>query len=410
MLCIKEYDVLIIGAGPAGLFTAINCEYNKRVLILEGNSSAGKKLLLSGAGQCNITHEGDKKHFLSKYGENKRFIKNALYTLTNKDLMDFFQKRGLSFISNENGKVFPDTMKANDVLKILLDECEKNKVHIKYNSNVEAVECEKNVFIIKTKDDIYRAEKLVIATGGKSYPDTGSRGGGYDLGKKLGHAIEKPKPTLTPIYIKNYYFSDLSGISFENIPFSLWRDNRKLRDGSGDILFTHKGLSGPGILNFSRFINKGDVLKLNFIKVNDEEEFRKSFIEKLSINGKSTIKSILRDLPLPKRFIDKLLEISSIPEEKNCSQLKKDERNQLIEFLISFPMEVDELGGFHLAMATRGGISLKDIKSKTMESRLVEGLYFVGEVLDIDGDTGGYNIQAAFSTGFLAAKSINGVT
>lgn len=390
------------------MFTAINCDYNKKVLVLEGSSSAGKKLLLSGAGQCNITHEGDRKDFLNKYGDNGRFLKNALYAFTNEDLIAFFKKRGLSFISNEDGKVFPDTMKAKDVLEILLEECAQNNIDIKYDSSVEDVGYENSLFIIKTKNEVYKAKKLVVATGGKSYPNTGSRGAGYDFGKNLGHAIVKPTPTLTPAYIKNYYFDDLSGISFENIPFSLWRNNKKIKAASGDILFTHKGLSGPGILNFSRYIRKGDILKINFLNIEDEEGFRKSFIEKLDNKGKSTIKTTLRDLPLPKRFTDKLLEISHIHEEKNCSQLKKKERNKLIEFLISFPMEIEELGGFHIAMATGGGVCLKEIKPKTMESRLVEGLYFVGEVLDIDGDTGGYNIQAAFSTGFLAAKSING--
>lgn len=407
----QTYDIIVIGAGPAGLFTAINSSLkNKKVLILERNLSAGKKLLISGAGQCNLTHKGSIDDFLNFYGDNGRFLKHSLFNYTNDDLLDFFKKRDLDFTSNEDGKIFPNTLKASDVLNILLEECKKKKVDIKYDQRVEIVDYneENSYFFIKAKKQEYKSKYLVIATGGKSYGNTGSTGDGYLFARSLGHNIEKPMPSLTPLYIKNYPFSELSGISFENIPITLWRNNKKIKGFKGDILLTHKNISGPGILNFSRYVLAGDVLKINFLGVENEEGFRKEFIEHIQSNGKLMVKTILREYSLSKRFIDRLLELSGIPDELKGSELDKKRRKKLIKMLISFPMEVEKFGDFHIAMATRGGVSLKEVNPTTMESRIIKGLFFTGEVLDIDGDTGGYNIQAAFSMGKLAAQTIVG--
>ncbi|SHK32336.1 BaiN/RdsA family NAD(P)/FAD-dependent oxidoreductase [Paramaledivibacter caminithermalis] len=405
----KNYDVIIIGAGPAGLFAAINSGgENRSILVLERNFSAGRKLLISGAGQCNLTHEGRIKDFLNYYGDNGRFLKHSLYNFTNDDLLSFFRKRGLDFISNEKGKIFPSTLKAVDVLSILLKECEKKKVDIKYNQRVEDVNYnEENLsFFVKTKEGEYKSKYLVIATGGKSYGNTGSTGDGYIFAKGLGHSIEKPMPSLTPLYIKDYPFSELSGISFENIPVALWRNNKKIKNYKGDILLTHRNISGPGILNFSRYILPGDILKINFIGTENEEGFRTRFIENIQSNGKLLVKTVLKEYLLPKRFIDTLLKLACIPENLKCAELDKKRRNSLIQMLTNFTMEVEKLGDFHIAMATKGGVSLKEVNPKTLESRIIPGLYFAGEVLDIDGDTGGYNIQAAFSMGRLAGQSI----
>lgn len=405
----KYYDAIIIGAGPAGLFTAINSSVkNRKVLVLEKNSSAGKKLLISGAGQCNLTHDGSVNDFLNYYGENGRFIKHALFNYTNGDLLSFFRSRGLDFTTNEDGKIFPDTLKSLDVLNILLEECKKKNIDIKYNRRVEGVNYNKesSCFSIKTEKEEYESRYLVIATGGKSYGNTGSTGDGYSFAKDLGHNIEKPMPSLTPLYIKNYPFSELSGISFEDIIITLWRSNKKIKEFKGDILLTHKNISGPGILNFSRYVLPGDILKINFIGTENEEGFRKKFIEYIQSRGKLMVKTVLREYSIPKRFIDKLLELAYISQELKCSELDKKRRKCLIKMLISFPMEVERLGDFHIAMATRGGVSLKEVNPKTMESRIIKGLFFTGEVLDIDGDTGGYNIQAAFSMGKLAGQRI----
>ncbi|RKD23663.1 hypothetical protein SAMN02745883_01863 [Caminicella sporogenes DSM 14501] len=401
-------DVVIIGSGPAGLFTAINCSGDDRkVVILEKNKTAGRKLLLSGAGQCNLTHDGSIKEFLNHYGENGRFLRHVLYNFNNDDLLDFFRKRGLDFISNENGKIFPETLKAFDILNILLKECEKRRVDIRYNKNVKGViyDKEERKFKIKTVEKVYKSNFLVIATGGKSYGATGSTGDGYRFANSLGHTIEPLAPSLTPLFIKKYPFKELSGISFENVFISLWRNNRKIRETVGDVLLTHRNISGPGILNFSRYVVAGDVIKINFVRTENEEDFRSEFVRKLQSNGKIMIKTFLKEYLLPKRFVEKILKIAGIEEEK-CSQLSKEKRNELIKMLVSFPMEVEKLGDYHIAMATRGGVSLKEVNHKTMESKILKRLYFAGEVLDVDGDTGGYNLQAAFSMGYAAGRDI----
>ncbi len=406
----QAYDVIIIGAGPAGLFTAINCAVKERkVLILEKNDRAGKKLLLSGAGQCNITHAGDIREFLNYYGDNYRFLKKSLLSFTNGDLLNFFKERGLDFITQENGKIFPNTLRAKDVLDILLKECENKGVEIKYNSIVEGVDYiskEKEFNIMVKGDKMYKSKYLVISTGGMSYTNTGSTGDGYTFAEKLGHSIISPLPALTPLYIKDYRFKDLSGVSFDNVPISLWRGGKKIKETIGDILFTHKNISGPGILNFSRYVLPGDIIKINFVKTDNIEEFRREFIERINIEGKKLVKTILKDYSLPKRFIDKILELVGIDEKVTGANLRKKKRNKLIEMLTAYPMTIERLGDFHIAMVTRGGVNLKEVNSKTMESKIIDGLYFTGEVLDIDGDTGGYNIQAAFSTAYMAGQSI----
>ncbi|WP_034601468.1 NAD(P)/FAD-dependent oxidoreductase [Clostridiisalibacter paucivorans] len=404
----KYYDVIIIGSGPAGLFTAINCDDSNRVIVLEKNNVAGKKLLLSGAGQCNITHEGNVEDFVKHYGEHGRFLKNALYRFNNNDLLDFFRKRKLEFISNDEGKVFPNTLKASDVLDILIKECNKRGVEINYNFCVTDISYneEDKIFNVKSKGKKYKSSNLVIATGGNSYSYTGSTGDGYTLASKLGHRIEEPLPALTPLYIKDYPFGDLSGISFEDIPIYLWRNNKKIKETMGDILLTHKHISGPGILNFSRYVNPNDVIKINFIGQKNIEGFRKEFIKDIQSNGKLLIKTLLKNYSIPKRFIDEILKIIGIDEKITCANLNKKLRNRLVMMLTEYPMTVERLGEFNMAMVTKGGVSIREINTKTMESKIVDGLYFVGEVIDIDGDTGGYNIQAAFSTAFVAGNTI----
>ncbi|MGL4374315.1 MAG: NAD(P)/FAD-dependent oxidoreductase, partial [Turicibacter sp.] len=395
------YDVLIMGGGPAGLFTAITCAKNKqRVAILEKNATCGKKLLLAGAGKCNITQAGDMTEFFDCYGDKGKFLKPSLMNLTNEDVLDFFRHRGLQFITTEKGKVFPESMKAMDVLQVLLKECARLGVDIFTNSAVENVVKDEETFIVSTATKQYSGKKLVIATGGISYPNTGSTGDGYKVAKALGHKIIPTKPALTPLLVKNYVFSDVSGTSFENLSYTLWRNGKKLGNYQGDFLLTHTGVSGPGIINNSRFVQSGDVIKCNFVGADNIDQFRSELTKQLAVGGKLLVKSIVRDLNLTRRFADKLLSVCEIDENLKCAELNKATRQKLLTALTEYVMEVKELGGLHLAMVTTGGVSVKEVKQKTMESRVVEGLYFVGEVLDVDGDTGGYNIQAAFSMGY----------
>lgn len=403
-----KYDVVIIGAGPAGLFSALSLN-NKRVLLVEKNKQSGKKLLLSGAGQCNYTNNCSIEEFLKKYGDKGRFLKTALYSFTNKNTVDFFKERGLDSLIREDNKVFPITLKSSDVLDILLKSCREKGVEIKYEEAAEKsiYDEKKNMFLIKTNKSTYAAENLIVAAGGKTYPNTGSTGDGYTLAESFGHRIIEPREALAPVYAENYQFKELSGISFENIDVALWRNNKKISEFKGDFLFTHVNLSGPVILNNSRFFEKKDILKINFSSYKNTEEFKKYFDDLIINSGKLNVKTVIKKLNLPNRFADKIMELSGVREDLTCSQLDKTKRKKLAELISNHPFEVLRLGGPNIAMVTKGGVCTDEINPKTMESKLKEGLYFAGEVIDFDGDTGGYNIQAAFSTGKLAAESIN---
>ena len=403
-----KYDVVIIGAGPAGLFSALSLN-NKKVLLIEKNKNPGKKLLISGAGQCNYTNNSSIEVFLRMYGEKGRLLKTALYNFNNKELISFFKEKGLESLIREDGKVFPFTLNSSDILNVLVKSCREKGVEIIYDEAAEKASYDdiKNLFLIKTVKSTYTGINLIIAAGGISYPNTGSTGDGYKLAESFGHTIVKPREALTPVYVEDYNFKDLSGISFENINVSLWRNNKKINEFTGDFLFTHVNISGPVILNNSRYFEKGDILKINFTAYKNSEEFKRYFDDLIIRSGKLNVKLILKELKLPKRFIEKIMELSQVKEETTCSQLEKNKRKKLIELLSSFPFRIERLGGFNIAMVTRGGVSADEVNFKTMESKIKSRLYFAGEVIDYDGDTGGFNIQAAFSTGKLAADSIN---
>ncbi|BDU50513.1 NAD(P)/FAD-dependent oxidoreductase [Haliovirga abyssi] len=410
----EKYDVIIIGGGPAGLFTAINIKKEMSVLILEKNQKVGKKLLMAGAGRCNITHEGEMSEFFNHYGNNYKFLKTVFKEFSNKDMINFFKRRGMGIIVDKNGKIFPETEKSKDILKILINECMKKGVVIKNNETVlkaeEIKEEDKKIdekFIIKTKNNIYMCDKLVISTGGKSYPTSGSSGDGYIFAKNLGHKIVSLKPALAPAFITDYKFKNISGVSLKNIKIYLYRENKKIGEHIGDIGFTHVGLSGPGILDFSRDIKEDDVLKVNFIgeKI---DKFKKEFIKETEKDGNVIIKNYLKRYKIPESLIKSVLEQINMDILTKMAEISKDKRNKLAKMFCEYPFEIDRMGDYNIAMATTGGVALKEINGKTMESKIVKNLFFAGEVVDIDGDTGGYNIQAAFSMGYTVAKSING--
>ena len=389
---LEQFDVIIVGGGPAGLFAAIMCaEKKQRIAILEKNKSCGRKLLMAGAGKCNITQAGDIHHFLTCYGPNAKFLKHALLSFQNEDLLNFFRQRGLEFITTEKGKVFPKSLKSQDVLSVLLDECRRRNIEICYETPVESLTKEDETFYLSTPKGQYQSKVVVVATGGLSYPHTGSTGDGLVWAKSLGHKIIPTKPALTPLKIKNYELVDMSGTSFEDLSYTLWRGGKKIGTYQGGFLLTHTGVSGPGIINNSRFMQSGDVIKCNFVGAESIDEFRSQLTKKLNQGGKTLVKTIVRELNLTKRFADKILELCSIDNELKCAELNKATRQKLLTTLTEYEMEVKELGGYHVAMVTTGGVSLKDIKPKTMESKKVSNLYFIGEVTDIDGDTGGYN-------------------
>jgi predicted Rossmann fold flavoprotein len=399
-------DLIVVGAGPAGLFCGLNSSGGgERVLIIEKKRSPANKLLVSGSGRCNLTHAGDIRSFFSHYGDHGRFLRPALLGFSNLDLIAFFEERGLTMTCQEGGKIFPETQRSRDVLDVLVDLCRARNVDIECGKAVASVAKSGDEFVVAAGDETYRSSLLVIATGGRSYPATGSTGDGYGFAESLGHSIAEVGPALAPVRIRDRPFSKLAGISLPDAEVSIFR-GRKMKEHHGDVLFTHDGLSGPGILDFSRDIRAGDVLKISFVGTRKKEEIERWLQDRSQEVGARNLRSVLADLGLPARLATRVLEISGIPQDLKCAQLTRGMRIGLADRLSGFPMIVEELGGFDSAMVTRGGVNLEEVSSKTMESKLVPGLYFAGEVLDVDGDSGGYNLQAAFSTGFLAARSI----
>ncbi len=403
----KYYDLIVIGAGPSGIFCSINTAYsNKKVLLVEKNNKIGKKLLIAGHGKCNLTNIGDIKSFLTKYGTANKFIKTSLNSFKPKDMIDWFEKHNLPLtLIEETGKYFPHTMKSLDVVNLLEKELKESGVEILLNSFISNISIDKNNnYLIEIENEIFNTKSLVISTGGASFPATGTTGDGYKYARQLDHTVIHPKPALAPIYVDNYNFTELSGISFKKVTIKLFRNNSLIAENIGDILFTHHNLSGPGIIDFSRYVLKGDILKINLIHVS-REVFENNFLKEINLNGKKTIKNFLLSFTIPERFIKRFLELNSIIENKKISEISKLERT-IICTLSQYEFKVTRVGDFSIAMATAGGVNLDEINSKTMESKLHKNLYFVGEVLNIDGDTGGYNVQAAFSTGYLAFKNI----
>lgn len=403
----RNFAVVIIGAGPAGLFCAIHAaSAGTRILVLEKNPEPGAKLLLAGTGQCNLTHDGDIQQFVAHYGDHGKFVKPSLMSYPNRALKDFFCERGLSLVTEENGKVFPATRKSADVLAVLLAECEKHGVAIRCSEPATGIARDGDMFTVATPHGTYRAGSVVITTGGASYPQCGTTGDGYLFAESLGQPVTAIAPALAPLLIRPFPFAGLAGISFEGMHFTVWREGKKVADHTGDVLFTHLGLSGPGILDSSRGILPGDIVRLSFVGTMRREEFATELAQRAAENPGWQIGTILAKYPIPERLNRKLLALSAIPDGLTCAHFSAEKRSALITNCTEFPLVVTALGEFKIAMATRGGVALDGVNAKTMESKIVPGLFFAGEVLDIDGDTGGYNLQAAFSTGYLAAQGI----
>lgn len=402
-----HFDTIIIGGGPAGLFAAAHLD-RKPVLLIEKKQLPGRKLMISGSGQCNFTHSGNMSNFQQHYGPNYSFLARTLKAYTNKHVIDFFEDRGLKTISDKNGKVFPGCLKAAAILDTLLKQIGDRKVEVLTGRRILKVQKVNNGFLLSWDWGTYTCTHLIIATGGLSYPATGSEGDGYHFARELGHTITPTQPALCPVVPKSFPFSSLSGISLSSVEISLFREGKQIQEHRGDVGFTHTGLSGPGILDLSRYIHPGDILKMNLTGIPPSE--LEARFKQQSQQGNTTLISFLRQQSVPRNLALSLLKLNRLVPEKPLAEVSKAGRRKLISDCCAYPFEVQRLAGFNKAMATAGGVNLNEINPLSMESFLVKGLYFAGEVMDVDGDTGGYNIQAAFSTGWMAAQSINGQT
>ena len=373
--------VIVVGAGPAGIMAALSASKNNEVILIERNNEIGKKLKLTGGGRCNITNNRDIEEFFDKIVTNKKFLYSALYNFTNRDLLDYFSSKGLEYKVEYDEKVFTKSDKADEVIDIFKRELMKNDVRIYYNTKVQDLIIKNETIngIVTEKGDEILADKVIVTTGGKSYPTTGSDGSMFDILQKHGHSINNFYPALIPLVTKN---------------------KKKKIQRQGDMIFTHFGISGPGVLKFSSYINKllkdGEVnIKIDFLPYISKEELSKI------IRGSN--KSILNNLKeyLPQNFIKEILNILNLTEVK-VAELKKEDEVKLIEHIKEMTLTVEDTITIKAAMVTSGGVSVKEINSSTMESKKIKNLFFAGEVIDIDAETGGFNLQIAFSTGYLA--------
>ena len=395
------YDVIIIGAGAAGLYCGAHLQ-NLNGLIIEKNARPGLKILASGGGQCNITHGGYINSFYTKYGGHKNFVKGALKNHDNKAVIDFFESNGCRLTEREDGKVFPSSLKASDVVKTLEKANKRLKLHL--SETVEEVAYDGEQFIVLTNHSTYMALRIVISTGGKSYPTLGSTGDGYLFSSKLGHAIIDTKPGLTGVVAKDKILQSLQGVSVDDVKITTSKKEIN-QSFTGPLLFTHFGFSGPVILNNSRYMNKGDQLLLNFLN-RPSDRVEVELLELIKSSGDKPVAFWLNQLGLIDTLKKALFESEEELKKQKLATLTKEQRKMLVGRITEYPIVIESLIGYQNAMVTVGGISLSEVEPKTMASKLINGLYFCGEVLDVDGDTGGYNLQWAFSSGYAVASAI----
>lgn len=398
-------NVIVVGAGPSGIMAALSsAKSGNKVTLLERNNEIGKKLKLTGGGRCNITNNRDIEEFFDKIVTNKKFLYSAFYTFSNLDILEYFKKHNLEYkieYDNDN-KVYTKNDKAEDVINIFKEDLKKNSVNLIYNSKVIDLiieDSEVKGVILEDNRKIY-GDKVIVTTGGKSYPVTGSDGSMFDILKKYGHDIKPFYPALIPLVIKEGFIKNLQGISLKDVVLKTKIKKKKI-EIEGDMIFTHFGISGPGVLKLSSYINKileneEVLITLDFLKGKTKEELSKIIRE----NNNKTIFNNLKGL-LPQKFIKEILENLSLTDIK-ASELKKEDENKLINSLKEMNLTVIETLTIKAAMVTSGGVSVKEINSSTLESKIIKNLFFAGEVIDIDAETGGYNLQIAYSTGYLA--------
>jgi len=409
----NKYNLAVIGGGPAGMMAAGRAgELGSRVILLEKNDRLGIKLLITGKGRCNITNaEEDLKKMVNAYGPNGKFLYSALNNFSNKNAEFFFESRGLKTKTEPGGKIFTASDNANDIMDCLKKYLIDNQVKIKFNSPVEKIiiSSDKKIdkIILQNGEEI-AADNYILATGGKSYPQTGSTGDAYKWLKKIGHKVVEPKPALTPIMVKEKIVKKLEGLSLKNAEISIYKRNKKIDSRFGEAIFTSNGISGPIIFDMSKNIganfDNNLKIKIDFKPAFDYQALDKRIQNDFAEQKNKQFKNSLNKL-LSKKLIPAIIELSGIDGNKKVNEVTKIERKKIIKLIKEFELGVKGLAGFEKAIITSGGADLKEIDPKTMKSKIINNLYFSGEILNIDGPTGGYNLQVAWSTGYLAGGS-----
>ena len=393
-----SFDRLIIGAGPAGLAAAIACA--DRCLVLERNSMAGKKLLASGSGQCNFTHMLSPQGFLERCSSHARFLKPAIYGFGPQAFIDLLREYGCESTVREDRKVFPASLKAADVRDALLRAARAKGARIGYNCRVTDIDATDGFRIETANGNQYSAPKLVLAGGGASWPGTGSDGSCHGLARLLGHSVHPPRPALAAIDVQNYSaFRSCAGIALPDVTATFHGTYGKL-SASGSLLFTHTGLSGPLILDHAHLLAVGDSIKLCLISGADER-----LIGLCNANPAKSILGALKLAGIPEALLAAILKISGVEPTQRCADLGRLDRRKVAQALEALELKLQRVESLATAMLTAGGVDLGEVNAHNMMSRLRQGLYFAGEVLDYNLPSGGFNIQAAFSTGWLAGRS-----
>lgn len=405
--------ILVIGGGPAGMMAAIRAaQLGGDVILFEKNPSLGRKLLLTGKGRCNITNACSLDEFLPRFSGNAQFLRDSFSKFFNTQLIEFFETHGLKLKTERQQRVFPETDNAKSVLDLLHDKLRSLKVEIMFDVNVtNIVVNDKRISSVKLSNNrIIDCDKIIFATGGFTYKTTGSDGRALDLIKKLGHTIVPLRPGLVPLRTRQKFPQKLSGLTLKNIRLLISNGKKKIVTPIGELLFAGFGITGPLILSNSGimvdWLNEG---KDVFVEIDLKPELSADMLNarltrEFSTYAKMTIKNVLKHL-LPKSLIDVFLDLSSIPEDLKVSHITQKQKAALIDLFKNLHFDIKDYHSLDHAMVTKGGVSLKEIDPKTMKSRIIDNLYFAGEMIDIDADTGGFNLQAAFSTGYLAGES-----
>ena len=404
--------VLVVGGGAAGMFAAIFAAYNgNEVHLFEKNEKLGKKLFITGKGRCNITNASDMETLFSSVVTNSKFLYSSFYGYTNQDVIDFFERIGVKTKIERGNRVFPESDHSSDVIAGLTRELRQLGVEIHLHTVVRRVVGKEQFEYLELADGekIY-GDACIVATGGFSYQTTGSTGDGYRFAEKLGHSVTEILPALVPLEVKEWYAKELQGLSLRNVTASIYDEKKKLYEDFGEMLFTHYGVSGPLMLSGSSYI--GEKLKEKSLKLVIDlkpaltlEQLDQRVLRDFEENMNKQFKNAIGKL-FPTKLIPIMLELSGIDPDKKVNLISKEERLSFVHLIKNFTTTITKLRDFNEAIITKGGVNVKEINPATMESKIVSGVYFVGEVLDLDALTGGFNLQIAWSTGYAAGNSI----
>ena len=406
-----DADVIVIGAGAAGLMASINAaERGKRVLLLEKNRKPGVKILMSGGTRCNITHACDNRDIVAAFGPNGKFLHSALACLSVQQTIAFFENIGVETKVEDTGKIFPVSDKALDVLNALLRRLLSSGATLSLEEPVSALNYRTDLFEVTTNRRLLTTPKVILTTGGKSYPGCGTRGDGYAFVQQFGHSIVTPRPALTPITVESDWIANLRGVTLSDVNIAVREQGKSLMARRGGFLFAHFGLTGPAPLDMSKVITRHAnpqslQIEIDFLPTLAERDLDEYLRSESIISGKKQLNVVLSE-HLPRRLCESLLSLLDQPVDRKAAGLSKADRTGLVSLVKRMPLPVRGTLGFEKAEVTTGGVCLVEVDSRTMESKLQKGLYLAGEILDLDGPIGGYNFQAAWSTGWLAGEKV----